>query len=241
LRRTFFGRVSVLAGPHFYHYWNHPSDNVGKILEVPANVGLDSIDVYANKSYLGGKVAIDLNNLNSELFPTRGISWYTEYSFLSGVTKQSNPVSKIQSDMVVYASLRSPARFVTVVRLGAGKIFNDNFEYFQAMNLGSNNFLRGFRKNRFSGSALAYGSLEFRIKLFESRWYILPGDVGIIAFNDIGRVWMKGDPSRRWHNATGGGIYYVPFNMVIVSANLAFSKEATLFNFSVGTKINLTF
>lgn len=241
LRKRLFDKLSFMAGPHFYHYWNNPSDNVGKILGQPSEIGLDSAEVYSNKSYLGGKFAIDLNNLNSELFPTRGIHWYNEFSFLSGITRQSNAVTKVTSDMVVYASLRSPAKLVTVIRLGAGHIFNDNFEYFQALNLGANNFLRGFRKNRFSGSSLAYGSIEFRLKLFESKWYILPGSVGVLAFNDIGRVWMKNDPSRRWHNAVGGGLYYVPFNMVLVSANVAFSKEATLFNFSIGTKINLTF
>ncbi len=143
--------------------------------------------------------------------------------------------------MAVYASLNSPARVVAVLRLGGGHIFSKNFEYFQALNLGANNFLRGFRKNRFSGSSLAYGSLELRVKLLTSKWYILPGDFGVIAFNDIGRVWMTNEMSRRWHNAYGGGVYYVPFNMVIVSATMGFSKEETLFNFSIGTKLNITF
>ena len=119
--------------------------------------------------------------------------------------------------------------------------FNKNFEYFQALNLGANNFLRGFRKNRFSGSSLAYGSLELRLRLFRSKWYVLPGDFGIVGFNDVGRVWLNGDESKRWHYTYGGGIYYVPFNMVIVSGTMGFSKEENLFNFSIGTKINLTF
>jgi hypothetical protein len=80
-----------------------------------------------------------------------------------------------------------------------------------------------------------------RVKLLTSKWYILPGDFGVIAFNDIGRVWMTNEHSRRWHNAYGGGFYYVPFNMVIVSATMAFSKEENLFNFSIGTKLNITF
>jgi hemolysin activation/secretion protein len=143
--------------------------------------------------------------------------------------------------MVVYASLSSPPTVVTVIRLGGGHIFNKNFEYFQALNLGANNFLRGFRKNRFTGSSLAYGSLEMRIKLFTSKWYILPGDFGILGFGDAGRVWMKNESSGRWHTALGGGIYYVPFNMVLVSASIAYSKEEALFNFSAGTKINITF
>ena len=44
--------------------------------------------------------------------------------------------------MTVYASMSFPAKWVTVLRLGAGKIFSDSLEYFQAMTLGANNYLR---------------------------------------------------------------------------------------------------
>jgi hypothetical protein len=241
VRRKYFDKLSIMAGPYFYQYWNEQKDNLGKILQYPSLISLDSAAVYNKKSYLGGKLAIEIDNLNSELFPTRGIHWTTEFSFLAGLTNKSNALTKLTSDMAVYASLSDPAKVVTVIRLGAGHIFTDNFEYFQALNLGANNFLRGFRKNRFSGSSMAYGSLEIRVKLFESKWYILPGDFGLLGFNDIGRVWMRNESSHRWHNAIGGGIYYVPFNMVLVSTSLAFSKEETLFNFSIGAKVNITF
>lgn len=240
-RKKIFSILSVMGGPAYYRYWNNPKDNIEKVLERPSFVGLDSAEVYSTKSYLGGKLVAEINNVNSELFPTRGMLWTSEFSAMAGVSGQTNAVTRIASDMTVYASLSSPARVVTVIRLGGGHIFNDNFEYFQALNLGANNYLRGFRKNRFAGSSLAYGSLEMRVKLLQSRWYILPGDFGILGFGDAGRVWMKNMPSRRWHTAIGGGFYYVPFNMVLVSASVAYSKEATLFNFSIGTKINLTF
>ena len=109
------------------------------------------------------------------------------------------------------------------------------------MTLGANNYLRGFRKNRFAGNSLAYGSLEFRIKLFDSKSYVFPGQVGLVAFNDIGRVWLKGEDSHKWHYAYGGGFYYVPYNMVLVSATVALSREESLVNFTLGTKLNLTF
>jgi hypothetical protein len=240
-RRRYFDKFSLYGGPMFYYYWYNEEDNSGKILTRPSLIGLDSLSIVSNKTYLGAKMGVDINNLNSELFPTRGIHWTTEFSSLSTLSKNGGSVTKLVSDMAVYASLNSPARLVAVLRLGGGHIFNKNFEYFQALNLGANNFLRGFRKNRFSGSSLAYGSLELRIKLLTSKWYILPGDFGLIAFNDVGRVWMKNEMSRRWHNAYGGGIYYVPFNMVIVSATMGFSKEEDLFNFSIGTKLNITF
>ncbi len=84
-------------------------------------------------------------------------------------------MTKLESDMTVYASMSFPAKWVTVLRLGGGHIFSNSLEYFQALTLGANNYLRGFRKNRFSGNTLAYGSLEFRVKLFDSKSYVLPG------------------------------------------------------------------
>jgi hypothetical protein len=240
-RKKMGGVISFTAGPSYFNYWNKPGKNQDYILGHPSQAGLDSLNVYTNKSYAGLKFGMLLYTLNNELFPTRGINWYTEFSEMRPLTDKTNHLTKIQSDMVVYSSLNDPARVVSVLRLGGGHIFSKDFEYFQAMNLGANNFLRGFRKNRFSGTSLAYGSLEFRIRLFTSTNYILPGQVGLVAFNDVGRVWYKNEHSKKWHYAYGGGFYYVPYNMVLVSATIAFSTEEQVFNFTIGTKLNLTF
>ncbi|MBO9200040.1 MULTISPECIES: metallophosphoesterase [Niastella] len=232
---------SVFAGPSIYRYWNSQENNKDYILGKPSHIGLDSTDVYSVKAYAGGKAGFLLYNLNNELFPTRGINWLTTFTQLQPLNKASSPLSKLESDMTVYASMSFPAKWVTVLRLGGGHIFSDSLEYFQALTLGANNYLRGFRKNRFSGSSLAYASLEFRVKLFDSKSYVLPGQVGLVAFNDVGRVWLKGENSKKWHYAYGGGFYYVPYNMVLVSATVGFSNEEHLVNFTLGTKLNLTF
>lgn len=241
LRKKIGGTFSLFAGPAFYHYWSKQVNNKDYILGKPSAVGLDSLDIYSVKSYAGIKAGAYINNLNDELFPSRGISWLTTFTQMQPMSKNSSPLTKIESDMVVYASLNSPARWVTVLRLGGGHIFSDELEYFQALTLGANNYLRGFRKNRFSGNGLAYGSLEFRYKLFQSNSYVFPGQMGLVAFNDVGRVWLKGESGRRWHYAYGGGIYYVPYNMVLISATIALSREESLVNFTLGTKLNLTF
>src|SRR5204862_2830830 len=121
--------------------------------------------------------------------PTRGIRWVNKLTSQQSLNRSSQSITKLESDMVIYASLKIPARIIGVIKMGAGHIFNDSIEYFQALSLGQNNELRGFRKNRFSGTSLAYGSLELRIKLFDSKSYVLPGQVGLVVFNDIGRVW----------------------------------------------------
>jgi hypothetical protein len=240
-RQNPFSILSISAGPTFYAYWNKRGNNQHYILGNPESVGLNSSEVYSTKTYLGAKISADLDNLNSDLFPTRGIRWTNKFTLLEPLTTNTSALTRLESDMVIYASLKIPAKVIGVIKMGGGHIFNDSIEYFQALSLGQNNVLRGFRKNRFSGHSVAYGSLELRIKLFDSRSYIFPGQVGLIAFDDIGRVWYKGEKSKKWHNVTGGGIYYNPFNLIIVSATIGVSTEETVFNFSLGTKFNLTF
>ncbi|MEO8414515.1 MAG: BamA/TamA family outer membrane protein [Ginsengibacter sp.] len=241
LRKRFHKLVEFNFGSSYYQYWSHAYDNKGKIFSQPATAGLDSADIFSEKSYVGGKASIVIHNINSALLPTRGVYWNTEFTSLFGINKNSRQLTKITSDMTVYASFRDPTRFVTVLRFGAGHIFSENYEYFQAYTLGDNNYLRGFRKSRFSGKSILYQSTEFRYKLFDSKSYIVPGAVGVIGFNDIGRVYAKNETSRKWHDSFGGGFYYSPYNFAIVSATIAFSNEGNLYNFSIGTKFNITF
>jgi hypothetical protein len=53
----------------------------------------------------------------------------------------------------------------------------------------------------------------------------VPGNFGIVGFNDIGRVWSKGETSDKWHNGYGGGIYLIPADLVLIQAVLGHSVE----------------
>lgn len=233
--------LTISAGPGTYHYWNAQDDNIGKIIENPEVIGLDSTSVYTIKTYLGGRANITLNNITNKAFPTNGVDWTTEFQHLHGISITSSPLTVLRSDLALYKGWLKNDRLVSVIRLGGGHILSDNFEYFQALNLGANNYLRGFRKNRFSGRSAAYNNIKLRYKLADIHSYILPGTIGIIGFNDIGRVWLSNETSQKWHHSYGGGLYYLPFNLLIVGATVGVSTEETLFNISLGTKLNLIF
>ena len=79
------------------------------------------------------------------------------------------------------------------------------------------------------------------MKLFKSQSYLLPGDVGIMGFYDIGKVWQYGQTSNKWHNAYGGGLYYIPYSLIMLSATMGFSPEDHIYNITLGTKFKLTF
>lgn len=241
IRKRFNDVVQFSIGPTYYHYWSRFNDNDKRILGNPALIGSDSASIYGKKQFFGGKAKLDISYINNELIPTRGITWFTEFSSLRGFNDNTHALTKLTSDMAIYASIKDPGNLAAVLRFGGGHIFSKQFEYFQALDLGADNFLRGYRKQRFSGSSIAYASAEMRIKLFRSASYLLPGDVGLLGFYDVGKVWQRGETSKKWHGDYGTGLYYVPYNLVMVSFTMAFSPEDNLFNFSLGTKFKLVF
>ena len=241
IRKRFNDIFDFMVGPAYYQYWSRYSDNYNRILGNPAVIGSDSASIYGIKQFFGVKAKMDVHYINNEIFPTRGVTWFTEFSSLRGLNANAHALTKLTSDMTIYASINDPGRLGAVLRFGGGHIFSKHYEYFQAMSVGANNFVRGYRKNRFSGSSIAYASAELRLKLFRSQSYLFPGDVGMMGFYDLGKAWQVGDRSKKWHGAYGGGLYYVPYSLITVSATLAFSPEDKLFNFTLGTKFNLTF
>lgn len=243
LQKTLFGNVLKMGvGPMYNSYSFHEYNENNKVLEEPASVGLDSASVYTSRQYFGGKLTLDVNNLNNELFPTRGILWRNEVDALAGISGEaSRPFTQAKSDMEVYASLSDPSNWVAVFRFGGGHIFSKDYEFFQSMTLGQNNYLRGFRKDRFSGRSMIYNNIEVRLRLFDIDDYILPGPVGLMAFNDVGRVWADGEISQKWHDAWGGGIYFIPYNMFLIGATVGMSPGETIFNLTISTKFNLTY
>ncbi len=242
LRHRYAEKFHVSFGPYFYYYYSRYKDNTDRILGQFQSIGLDSATIFSRKSYLGGKLLLTVDNRNTVIFPTRGVLWNNELVSTIGINGAKKSYTRFTSDMTVYASLTDPARLIAVVGLGGGKIFSKSYEYFQALTLGAGrNNLHGFRSNRYAGQSSLYGSLELRYRLFNIKSYLFPGPFGLTGFYDIGRVWFKGENSRRWNNAIGGGFYFIPFNLFLVSASVGISGEEKLLNFSLGTKVNLTY
>jgi hypothetical protein len=235
IRKRLFTTAHVMAGLYYYHYNAKLSDNINKILGQP---GVDP-GIYKPKNYAGIKFGFLVDNRNKEFFPTRGVYWFTEFSGLKGITDGSKNLIKYTTDMTIYASLTEAAKLVAVLKMGGGKIYNKNFEYFQALSLGANNTLSGFRKNRFTGGSLIYYGLDLKQRLFDINSFILPGPFGVNAFFEGGRVWQAGEHSNVWHRAFGVGIFYMPFNLFAINGTIGFSKEEKMVIFNVGTKINL--
>ena len=75
------------------------------------------------------------------------------------------------------------------------------FPFFRASTLGGKYNLRGHRSTRFTGRSSAFNNLDLRIGLFRFSTYAAVGEVGLLGFHDLGRVWTDGEESDVWHQA----------------------------------------
>ncbi len=119
------------------------------------------------------------------------------------------------------------------IRAGGAHNIGD-FHYLLSNKIGGKNTLRGYRRDRYYGKSSVYNSIEVRYDLYNIKTIIFPFTIGMIAFNDIGRVWTDEESSQLWHNSFGGGLYVKPVNAFAVSIQLAKSNELLAFYFDLG-------
>ncbi|WP_128543643.1 metallophosphoesterase [Larkinella soli] len=181
-------------------------------------------DLFRRRWYAGLRAGFEVDSRDSQVLPTKGLHWDTELVAYDGITALSRNLTRLQSDLSFYVSFRLPALLTFATRFGGGANFT-NFEFFQANTLGGLSNLRGFRRTRFAGKSALYNNTELRLKVATIRTYLFPAYLGLLGFNDVGRVWVDGDGSRRWHQGFGGGIWLAPYSQAVVSLLYAVSEE----------------
>ena len=121
-----------------------------------------------------------------------------------------------------FITLPVKIRPVIALRAGGKKLFGD-FPYFDAAFLGGSQSLRTEERQRYAGDASVYGTTELRVPVAKFP-LIVPLDVGLIGFMDIGKVYVDGESPGGWHKGTGGG-FWVGFLNPGTSLNVLFTNN----------------
>ena len=72
---------------------------------------------------------------------------------------------------------------------------------------------------------MLYNNTEIGIKLANLTSYILHGQLGLLGFYDIGKVWQNGYNNSKWHQGTGGGLYFAPAQLFVFQLVAGYSNE----------------
>ena len=233
LRTNSGSSLSLLTGPVFQHYWIDRDENKGRFISQPDLKGVDTAVLYEKKTFLGWQFEANIDNRDNQMLPGRGILWKNTARLIKGLNDYTNDFAQLASDLSVYMSFKVPADLVIAARVGGGINFG-KYEFFQAQYLSGLENLRGYRKFRFAGDRMFYNNIDVRIRIADFRGYILPGSIGLLAFHDVGRVWVKDENSDKWHNGYGGGVWLAPGKRYVIAACYGFSSDGGLPFVSLG-------
>ena len=189
--------------------------------------------VFKTESNAGLIAGLKLDTRDKGIIPHNGILWNTTVSGLKGLNDGAHSYGQVTTDFSFFLNPDKDSVFVIANRIGGGTTIG-NASFYQQLQLGGIQNLRGFYGDRFTGKSMAYDNFEVRLKLFDYASYILPGTFGLVGFNDVGRVWTPGESSSQWHYGYGGGFYLIPAQLILVQAVVGFSKDGTYPYISAG-------
>jgi hypothetical protein len=111
----------------------------------------------------------------------------------------------VRADGIVYLTAPLPLEPTLALRAGGQKLFGP-YPFHEAATLGGSESFRGQPRQRYWGDASAFGNAELRLLLVKADRSLVPR-FGIFGLADVGRVFLEGESSDRWHTAWGGGLW----------------------------------
>lgn len=226
--RSASGKSNVAIGPSVQYYAFDSSDNNGRFINNVSQIGsYDSSSVGRSKTHLGIRAGYTLDTRNNPLLPAWGVYVDIKAQAYAGLSSAAKSYAQLVPEVAFYKSLNARSTIVLANRTGGGITLGKS-AFYQSLFLGGQDNLLGYRQYRFAGEHMLYNNLELRIKLKDFASYLFPGQIGLLGFYDIGRVWQEGDHSDKWHNGVGGGLYISPAQMAVIRITAGYSGEGWL-------------
>ncbi|MCP4120141.1 MAG: BamA/TamA family outer membrane protein [Bacteroidetes bacterium] len=222
-------RYSLKSGPQFRSSRVNVIED--RISEAP-DLGLTDSDKM-RKNYLGATFGATMTTVELVASKkTNGIVINALADYNNRIGMKEHYV-KFSGDFNYYLTFFKKLPTTIATRVGAGAGFGD-IPFYYSNHLGGDNYMRGYRNHRFSGSHFFYQNIDLRIQLANWRNKILPMEIGLLGGFDYGRVWEKGDDSNKLHKSYTTGIYVSPFTVMALTFNYTFAEEENLFSFGFG-------
>lgn len=225
-------KLKLYAGVAAQYYASKKENNEYRFLNA-YNKTNPSEQIFKNQFYTGLAAGAEIDTRNAGLFAYRGFHWMLDFTGMRQITGENKTYGRLFSSASIHIPLFNDSNYVVAARIAGGTVFGQP-AYYQMMQLGGAQILRGFHSNRFTGKTMLYNNIELRAKLFDFTSYLLPGSVGLVAFSDIGRVWLPAESSKQWHHGYGGGFYFIPAQLFLIQATVGVSGEGTLSYITAG-------
>lgn len=225
LRWLLGSNSSFSSGPSFQYYHLNKDGNEGRFInQVDAVSSYDGLTLDQDRMHLGVMMNFITEHRDHDVLPSKGYYLKISLQGYSGLNVYSKSYFQIKPEFTVYQNINKSRSFVLSNRIGGG-VSGGNPAFYQSMFLGGQGNLLGYLQYRFAGRHMIYNNFQARLKLANIASYILPGQLGLTGFYDVGRVWSAAEQSDKWHQGKGGGVYFAPAGLTIFQILAGHSVE----------------
>jgi outer membrane protein assembly factor BamA len=154
---------------------------------------------------VGARVGLTIDGRDVERAPTKGALIAVEGNFYPRAWSVEDTFGEVHGIAAVYATAPIPLRPTLALRAGGKQVWG-RYPFHEAAYVGGSSTVRGLRRQRYAGDAGVFGNAELRLALLHGRSGLAPL-FGVFGLADVGRVYLKGETSDRWHTGFGGGLW----------------------------------
>ncbi len=177
----------------------------------------------------------DYLSIDDEETPTHGMNFMLDMGATAELgSMDENLFGYINSKLGFYNALSLNRKWVLRTNFYSQWRIGNGYRFYQAASAGGDNGLRGYRHNRFTGKSafITSADLRYTLPLFKIR--LFPLQPGVFIGYDVGRVWVKNEDSKLWHDDYGGGFWITAVERLTGTFNVFRSKEGYRFTFKAG-------
>ena len=180
-------------------------DSHGRFITEP---GVVPDYLFEHRQYVGLSAKYKFENYDNAALPAMGMTFTATGGWKTSIDETSINFPYLEALLGFTHKITGDDRLVLSTAFKSRILFNNKFEFYQAANLGGDNDLRGYRRERFTGKESFLQSTDLRFSIGKLKTGFLPIKYGVYAGYDYGRVWTEGDDSKKWHQSAGGGIWF---------------------------------
>ena len=211
-------------------------DTPERILTNQFGLTTQNSNFFDRKNFVGVTANYSFENNNDKAYPTLGMHFELESNFNININDSNRTVFSLKPSLGFIRNLTKDHKLVLASKVVSHINFGDqeDLEIYQTARIGSNNGLRGFNNERFSGKSSLLSSSDLRFNFRELKSGFLPFNIGFFGGFDVGRVWIENDTSDIWHTSVGGGFWLTIAEQLSGQIGYFGSDDGGILNFKLG-------
>ncbi|TYP98165.1 calcineurin-like phosphoesterase family protein [Tenacibaculum adriaticum] len=192
---------------------------------------------YKRHFFSGLESYFKYESYDNKITPTRALTFKASTGFKTELSEAKKTYGYLNTKLGFYNAISKNRKLVLKTYINSQFRIGKDLQFYQASNIGGNSGLRGFRTERFTGQNALVTSSDLRYAFNSFKTNTLPLQIGVFVGGDVGRVWLKGDNSKKWHNDYGGGLWVSAAESIQGTFSFFNSKEGLRFSFGFGLNL----